>query len=934
MPANAHGRITMSPLSTLPKIPSREVTFAIRDKEGYMWYGCNGAAGRDDGYNVIVFPFEGVTRVNEIAEDQTGKIWFATDNGCHVIDKTTYRIEIINENHIKNSDVNLVRTTTDGSTWISTRGVFLRYDKERKLVGEYKISDRRGNPTTVSGFVQSRNGDIFITTFSSGVYKYDRKADKFNSFIPINQNVSLGIILQDHANDYYWVSDHQGMIYRFDPSAPVGEQFRESLSFSREVINSKRRVRTMGQDSVYGYIWVTTRSGIVVLSPDAQGNLHAVKNIASDEYVGAMVTSLTISDDRIWVFFYDKHNMILNLDENSIENNRLEEVRTRYGDYPVIQEICPDPENNYIWMIQLRSGLILYNRATGEISDSDRPELSGMRLHQAKVIAPSNYLKGVWATQKGSIKIYGVTHDSSMIINVVDSIALEGLVSQNANVTEIYESPYGKLWIGTNEGLFRYDLSKKRFDYKIAGIKNTRGFVKKGKTLWTINSNGLYALTDDESPKRMPVPGQFTALAMAPDGKIWLGTKSGKLLSYNPKNGLTNDFSSGFAHNENEIKQLYVDKFNHVWIFTDQLASQFNPRNKTHRDYEAGVKDKLNAYMSTENFITSDEEIVVGGIGGLAIFTPSNQLDLEIEEPNTVVSEVKIDGISSVSDYGKYFDNGKLILDPDASNIEIFFSTLDQTNARSERFAYRIKGIDKDWNYTKPGENKAFYNSIPSGEWKLEIRACDENNFWSSKITTLEIKSKTPLYASWWALLIYVVLGLGGALYIIYKYLQHVNKVNEQMWTDSKELVKMREYLQSPVTLPQEEFRELDRVLLEKATKVVEANLSAPDFGVVDLASGVNMSKSSLARKLKAITGKTPLDFIRQIKMQHACHLLESQNHTVAEVADMVGFEDRRYFTTSFKKEVGVTPSAYVKGERAPKVNIQDSDDAIDSESE
>ncbi len=82
------------------------------------------------------------------------------------------------------------------------------------------------------------------------------------------------------------------------------------------------------------------------------------------------------------------------------------------------------------------------------------------------------------------------------------------------------------------------------------------------------------------------------------------------------------------------------------------------------------------------------------------------------------------------------------------------------------------------------------------------------------------------------------------------------------------------------------------------------------------------MSKSSLARKLKAITGKTPLDFIRQIKMQHACRLLESQNHTVAEVADMVGFEDRRYFTTSFKKEVGVTPSAYVKGERASSSDV------------
>lgn len=129
----------------------------------------------------------------------------------------------------------------------------------------------------------------------------------------------------------------------------------------------------------------------------------------------------------------------------------------------------------------------------------------------------------------------------------------------------------------------------------------------------------------------------------------------------------------------------------------------------------------------------------------------------------------------------------------------------------------------------------------------------------------------------------------------------------------------MRSYLSSPVTLPEEEFQKLDRILLEKATKVVEDNLNDSDFDVNALARGVNMSRSTFSRKIKSITGKTPLDFILEIKMQHACKLLESKNYSISQVADMVGYGDRRYFTTSFKKEIGISPRDYQNGMRANK---------------
>ena len=81
------------------------------------------------------------------------------------------------------------------------------------------------------------------------------------------------------------------------------------------------------------------------------------------------------------------------------------------------------------------------------------------------------------------------------------------------------------------------------------------------------------------------------------------------------------------------------------------------------------------------------------------------------------------------------------------------------------------------------------------------------------------------------------------------------------MWADSKEMIKMRIYLDSKVNLPEPEFVQLDKLLLEKAVKAVEDNLTEPDFDVTALADAMNMSRSTLTRKLKAITGRTPLDF-------------------------------------------------------------------------
>lgn len=106
----------------------------------------------------------------------------------------------------------------------------------------------------------------------------------------------------------------------------------------------------------------------------------------------------------------------------------------------------------------------------------------------------------------------------------------------------------------------------------------------------------------------------------------------------------------------------------------------------------------------------------------------------------------------------------------------------------------------------------------------------------------------------------------------------------------------------------------LDNEFMQKVTTLVKENLGK-DLTVDTLCAGMNMSRTSFYNKIKALTGMAPNDFIRNIRMQEAATLLKSQKYTVAEVADMMGFADPKYFTDTFKKFYGVPPSIYKKSE-------------------
>jgi YesN/AraC family two-component response regulator len=108
----------------------------------------------------------------------------------------------------------------------------------------------------------------------------------------------------------------------------------------------------------------------------------------------------------------------------------------------------------------------------------------------------------------------------------------------------------------------------------------------------------------------------------------------------------------------------------------------------------------------------------------------------------------------------------------------------------------------------------------------------------------------------------------------------------------------------------------LDQEFLKKVTALILKNLDE-EFNVDDLCAEMGMSRSSLYNKVKALTGHSPSEFVRQVRLKEAATMLRSQKYTVAEVSDHMGYSDPKYFTDVFKKHYGITPSAYMKNQES-----------------
>lgn len=161
------------------------------------------------------------------------------------------------------------------------------------------------------------------------------------------------------------------------------------------------------------------------------------------------------------------------------------------------------------------------------------------------------------------------------------------------------------------------------------------------------------------------------------------------------------------------------------------------------------------------------------------------------------------------------------------------------------------------------------------------------------------------------AFFLYALLLLIGICYVVYTIRRRAN------------LSALRHY-HSQVRLERlmEENKEIsevavssgtDNVFIKKVMDLLEKHISDSEYGQEQLAQDLLLSRSTLYRKIKAVSGMSPLDFMRNVKMKKACAMLRQHEMSISEIAYSLGFTNPKYFTKCFKEEMGLTPSEYQK---------------------
>ncbi len=139
---------------------------------------------------------------------------------------------------------------------------------------------------------------------------------------------------------------------------------------------------------------------------------------------------------------------------------------------------------------------------------------------------------------------------------------------------------------------------------------------------------------------------------------------------------------------------------------------------------------------------------------------------------------------------------------------------------------------------------------------------------------------------------------------------------------DNRELqVRIKNLIESRKLLRERYSRELhlgpkkvqvtsmDEKFLEKVMQTIETYMGDPDFSMEKFGQEVSLSRMQLHRKLKALTGESPGDFLRTMRLQRAKRLLESKTGNVSEIAYEVGFNNLSYFSKCYREQFGMAPN-------------------------
>ena len=407
---------------------------------------------------------------------------------------------------------------------------------------------------------------------------------------------------------------------------------------------------------------------------------------------------------------------------------------------------------------------------------------------------------------------------------------------------------------------------------------------------------------------------EVTGISEDSKGFIWFSTDRGGLLRFNPETGRFRTYTKEDGLPDNVTYKVVEDRQHRIWFGTDRGLVCLYPETDSLQVFNRndGLPDNQFNYKSA--LAASDGTIWMGTINGLVSFNP------QIVHPNTFVPPVYITGMYVQGRETPFTADGVQL--PYRSNVSFDFVALSYTSPGANRYAYKMEGIDNDWNYTSD-VHTASYAQLPPGDYLFRVRGSNNNGVWNQEEATLSVRILPPWWRTVWAYLIYIIVVSGSFVLTLRAYRRReVQKIREQQLlaelARERESHRTHEMFINQITYgactPQGgAMSRADEQLMSQLIAKVRENLSNANYNVEALAAAMNMSRSSLHRKIKALTDLSSLDFIRIIRLKRAAELLQEGELRINEISDRVGFQSPSYFAKIFQKQFGVTPTEFAQ---------------------
>ena len=245
-----------------------------------------------------------------------------------------------------------------------------------------------------------------------------------------------------------------------------------------------------------------------------------------------------------------------------------------------------------------------------------------------------------------------------------------------------------------------------------------------------------------------------------------------------------------------------------------------------------------------------------------------------------------------------------LLLLPDEKVLTIHFGSSTYSNILRPQLYYRLEGFDAQTIPASSAQSATYTNLEPA-----EYNFCLTDSIGDTYL--LHIIVQPHWYETWWAKTLFISLaGIAVLILGLYILRRTMRKAKLRLAEQERQIAQKNEQLRKM----QERLQNERFLFVTQIQTIIEAHLNDSDFDINKLAREMCMSRTGLYNKLQEAVGKTPNELISDMRLQKATNLLkEAPEKSVAEIADLAGYNTVSYFIRCFSKRYGTTPSAYRK---------------------